>query len=836
MKTILAIDDQKNNLITIKALMDNHMPNCRVLTAMSGEEGITMALKELPDVILLDVIMPEMDGFETCRRLKKDELTKHIPVVMITAIRVDTESRIKGLNIGADAFLSKPIDTSEFIAQVNVMLRIKEAEDKLRAEKEDANENLNIRTQELLESENLLQTIFNDPNNFVGILGVDGSFIRANSAALTFIDSTNSKLQGMKFWETPWWTHSEELQEKLKSGIVRANKGEIIRFEANHINLIGKPLFVNFSIRPVRDSQKNIFRLIVEGNDITKRKRVEQIQKVLHNITNAVSTYNNVEKLIYLIKDELGTLIDTKNYYIALYDEETDSLTLPFMADEKDKYESFPAADTMTGYVIKTKKSLLATAAQQEELVKRGDIKFVGSRSKIWLGVPLILNTKVIGVLAVQSYTDENAYNQSDMEILEFISDQISISIDRTKSEQDLVLALEKATESDRLKSSFLATMSHELRTPLNSIIGFSDFITEDLSVEEIIDFVKTINESGLHLLNIVEDIFDITLIETGEIRIIKEDVKLQSVLNEVYEVIRVVQQKTKKENLDLNLLIHPQNKEILINTDASKLKQILINLLKNAVKFTSVGNIQYGFSVEKVVNQSMLKFFIKDTGIGIPQDKQDVIFHVFRQVEDTYTKSFGGAGVGLTISKKLIEFLGGKIWLESEEGKGTIFYFTLPYEGVELAEYTAESKIIEPEKGNLNDCKKKIVLIVEDDDSSYKYLNLVIEKLGYITHWAENGEVAVELCKKYGDIDLVLMDINMPVKNGYEATKEIKKLFPNLPIIAQTAYAMGGDMDKILEAGCDDYISKPIKRELLIEKIASIWKWENKFISQING
>ncbi len=821
MKTILAIDDQKNNLITIKALIENHMPNCKVLTAMSGEEGIAMALKELPDVILLDVIMPEMDGFEACRKLKKDELTKHIPVLMITAIRIDTESRIKGLNIGADAFLSKPIDTSEFVAQVNVMLRIKEAEDKLRIEKEDANENLNIRTQELLESENLLHTIFDDPNNFIGILEVDGSFIRANRAALTFIDSTNSKLKGMRFWETPWWRHSEELQEKLKSGIIKANKGEIVRFEANHIDTIGKPLFVNFSIRPVRDSQKNIFRLIVEGNDITKRKRIEQIQKVLHNITNAVSTYNNVEKLIYLIKDELGMLIDTKNYYIALYDETTDSLTLPFMADEKDKYESFPAKDTMTGLVIKTKKSILATAAQQEELVKKGKIKFVGSRSKIWLGVPLILNEKVIGVLAVQSYTDESAYDQSDVEILEFISDQISISIDRTKSEQDLVLALDKATESDRLKSSFLATMSHELRTPLNSIIGFSDLITEELTVDEIIDFVKTINESGHHLLNIVEDIFDITLIESGEIRFEKEDVNLYAIFNEVQELILCEQQKTKKENLSINLLVHPKNKDLIIKSDRDKIKQILVNLLKNALKFTSEGHIQYGFNVESNGLHPVLKFYIKDTGIGIPKDKQDFIFHVFRQVEDSYTKSFGGAGVGLSIAKKLIEFLGGKIWLESEEGMGTTFYFTIPYEEVVLVE---EDDRISINKQKQNEISQKIVLIVEDDESSYKYLNLLILRLGHITHWAKNGEQAIEFCKIHSDIDLVLMDINMPVMNGYESTKKIKKLLPDLPIIAQTAYAMGGDKDKILEVGCDDYISKPINKELLFEKIESVW------------
>ena len=275
MKKILAIDDQKNNLIAIEALLNNLMPDCKVLTALSGKEGIEIAGKEQPDTILLDIIMPQMDGYEVCKKLKKDELTKHIPVLMFSAIKTDTESRVKGLDVGADAFLQKPIDPAELTAQVNVMLRIKEAEDKLRAEKELLDEKVKEKTEELRESERQLQAIFDDPDTFIGILDLDGSLLRANKAALKFINSTNSELRGIKFWETPWWIHSKDLQEKLKSGIIKAGKGEIVRFEAEHYNNDGKQIFVDFTMRPVRNSQDKIYRFIVEGINISKRKQAE---------------------------------------------------------------------------------------------------------------------------------------------------------------------------------------------------------------------------------------------------------------------------------------------------------------------------------------------------------------------------------------------------------------------------------------------------------------------------------------------------------------------------------------------------------------------------------
>ncbi|NOY96888.1 MAG: GAF domain-containing protein, partial [Chlorobi bacterium] len=457
------------------------------------------------------------------------------------------------------------------------------------------------------------------------------------------------------------------------------------------------------------------------GYNITEQKQAEQIQKVLQNISNAVSTTDSLEKLISHIQKELGTIIDTTNFYVALYDHKTDTLSLPFFADEKNELTSLPAGKTLTKYVITTQKPLLATKERKKQLEESGDIEHFETDSEIWLGVPLKIKGEVTGVLAVQSYTNKSAYDESDMEMLESIARQISISINRKKTEQGLIKALEKATESDRLKSAFLATISHELRTPLNAIIGFSDIINEDLPIDDIIEFNKTINASGNHLLSIVKDLFDITLIESGEIKIVKEDFKLQTILNDVQNIIKAEQQKTNKGNIGLNMVIPPEGENLIINTDPSKLKQILINLLKNALKFTHEGphegHINYGYNIEVGHAKPVLKFYIEDTGIGIPKDKQGLIFDIFRQVEDSHTRIYGGTGIGLSISKKLAELLGGRIWLESEEGEGSTFYFEMP-----LDEFEGVSKPIIKKAGNNYSLKGKTILIVEDVKISFEF------------------------------------------------------------------------------------------------------------------
>jgi len=521
-----------------------------------------------------------------------------------------------------------------------------------------------------------------------------------------------------------------------------------------------------------------------------------------------------------LIQKQLGILIDTTNFYIALYDEKSDTLSLPFMSDEKDEFQSFPAGKTLTYYVIKTKKSFLATKKEYKMLEQAGEIDSFGSDSEIWLGVPLKIEGEVTGVLAVQSYTDENAYKASDVEMLEFVSDQISTLIDRKKAEEELKTALEKSKESDRLKSTFLSTMSHELRTPLNAIIGFSEIIDKNSEMEDVLDFCKTINKSGTNLLSLVEDIFDISLIESGEVKIKKNEFRINEFLEDIRKIIVNERNKENKQNIDIRFKYLKNDLEAY--TDKRKLNQILNNLLKNAIKFTNTGYIECGYSEEVINNVPLMKFYVKDTGIGIKKDKQDIIFDIFRQEDESHTRKYEGAGIGLSVAYKLTQLLGGKMWVESEENIGTTFYFTLLYTKNIIADTNQTPS--HSDKSNSN--SYKTVLVVEDVESNYLYIEALLKKLKIKIIWAKNGNEGINFCKENPKIDLVLMDILLPEINGYEATKQIKKFRPNLPIIAQTAFAMYGDSEKAFEAGCDDYIAKPIKKQLLLDLV-------NKYIEK---
>ncbi len=430
---------------------------------------------------------------------------------------------------------------------------------------------------------------------------------------------------------------------------------------------------------------------------------------------------------------------------------------------------------------------------------------------KVWHGE--FHNKKKNGELFWEAATIAPIFDKNG-EIINYLKVAEDIT-KRKNAEENLVVALEKATEADRLKSVFLATISHELRTPLNAIIGFSDLISEEWPIEEILDFTKTINISGKQLLNIVNDIFDITIIDSGKSVIKNQKTNLIENIKEVNKAIKIEQRLLKKDNLDINLIIPNNTSELLIITDPFKVKQILINLLKNALKFTKQGYISYGYEIEVKNSIPYIKFFIKDTGIGIRKDKQKSIFKIFTQIDDSITRSYGGVGIGLSISKKLAKLLDGDIWFESEEGVGSTFYFTIPY----LVDRATNNPNI-PKIDSNSILKDKTILIVEDDQDSYDFLKIVLEQSGIKIVLAKNGKESIAICKDNPNIDMVLMDINMQVMNGYIATREIKKLRPKLPIIAQTALAIIGDREKTLEAGCDDYISKPINKDKLMEMI----------------
>jgi PAS domain S-box-containing protein len=396
----------------------------------------------------------------------------------------------------------------------------------------------------------------------------------------------------------------------------------------------------------------------------------------------------------------------------------------------------------------------------------------------------------------------------------------IGIAIDiteRKKAFEELVSSKEKAEESDKLKSAFLTNISHELRTPLNAIIGFSRLIAQSGVDQDTITSSKIILNSGNHLLSLVEDILDISMIETGQFKTNYEIVQLASVLNEVRDIIKGEQIKDNKTGIEFVLNIDSSADDLTIKTDSKRLIQVLINLLRNALKFTNEGQVAFGCNRIIKDDKEFLKFFVQDTGIGIDKKYHEIIFNIFRQIDDTHTRKYGGTGIGLSIAKRIVEMFGGEIWVESEPGKGSIFYFTIP---LVLPKGELENKPINATNVNDFNFSGKTILIAEDEDSNFEYLRILLTKLNIRVLLAINGIDAIDQCKNDRSIDLVLMDIKMPLLNGYDATKEIKTLRPGLPIIAQTAYATVEDRAEALSAGCDDYISKPIKSGILSEII----------------
>jgi CheY-like chemotaxis protein len=354
--------------------------------------------------------------------------------------------------------------------------------------------------------------------------------------------------------------------------------------------------------------------------------------------------------------------------------------------------------------------------------------------------------------------------------------------------------------------------MSHEIRTPMNGILGFAELLKEpNLTSDEQQDFIQTIQISGARMLNTINNIVDVSKIESGLMKVDIQETNLNEKIEFTYKFF-----KPEVESKGLRFLFKNSlpAKKAIIKTDNEKVYGILTNLIKNAIKFTYEGSIEFGYEKKG----EYLEFFVKDTGVGIPEDQTELIFERFRQGSESLNRKYEGSGLGLSICKSYVEMLGGEIWVESEEGKGSIFYFSIPYNAVSEERRAIENVVfIEDKEVQI---KKLKILIVEDDEISYSLLTRVVQKISKEVLHAITGVQAIEACRNNSDLDLVLMDIRMPVMNGLEATQQIRQFNTDVIIIAQTAYGFSGDCEKALEAGCNDYLTKPINMTLLYELI----------------
>jgi PAS domain S-box-containing protein len=590
------------------------------------------------------------------------------------------------------------------------------------------------------------------------------------------------------------------------------------KVEHIHHDTNGRARTMQVYCYPVFGEDGNLLQVIEYAIDTTEQKEAERALKFELELSKALAEISIDTLSSPLSMDE--TTLAVHRHALALTGREI-GFTGALNTDRSVRYVLGDAESQLTGCPrIEELPDGMAEVwlASCKEPREEGEISLTdhvtGVTAKIY-SVPAIARGNVLGHIVL--YTGNDPLEPKVSEIIHRLANLYALALHNTHTAEELKAAKEKAEESDRLKSMFLSNMSHDIRTPMNAIVGFSEMLQDpDLTRDERNRFLDIIINSGDALLRLINDIIDISKIEAGQLKIIKSDFSLNEMLSDLFLSFSEEISRIKLDDIKLVLSRQHSEKDYMLHSDLVRIIQIFSNLLGNALKFTDKGCIEFGYTIP---DPRVFRFFVKDTGIGIPTDKTDLIFERFGQIEETQERNKGGTGLGLTISKSLAELLGGSMWVESEVGLGTTFYFTLPLGSGVPANMPSADGMMELVNTSI-DWSDKLVLVAEDVDSNYFLIQTILNKTGVKLLRAKNGQEAHEMCRNNYDIDLVLMDIQMPVMSGYDATREIKKIRPSLPVIAQTAYAMSGEKEKTMEAGCDDYIPKPLKKRELIMKI----------------
>jgi len=651
----------------------------------------------------------------------------------------------------------------------------------------------------LKESEERFRTLFE--NSTIGIYRTtpDGQILLANPTLIKLLGySSFEGLAGRNLAEDGF----EPSYERTHFMDIIKREGEVKGLESAWTRMDGTTLFISESARGINDKEGKIIYYDGIIEDITLRKQAEEmlrkseqmLQMVLDNFPGVVFWKDRHSNYLGCNQSfATGAGLNSPAEIVGKTD-----LNLPWASTEAISYRK----DDLD--VMESGKGRLHIVEMQHQ--SDGQVIWFDT-SKFALRDSL---GQVIGVIGVSN--DISILKMAEQELINTNKELAFQNTEKEKQAIELIIAKEKAEESDRLKSAFLTNMSHEIRTPMNGILVFAELLKEpNLSSDDQQDFIQTIQISGERMLNTINSIVDISKIESG---LMKVDIKETNINEKIEFAYKFFKPEVEIKGLQFLFKNGLPTKEAIIKTDDEKVYGMLINLIKNAIKFTNVGSIEFGYEKKG----EYLEFFVKDSGIGIPENQKEMIFERFRQGSESYNRGYEGSGLGLSIAKYYVEMLGGKIWVESEEGLGSIFYFTIPYNAV--SEEKTAIKNVTIEKDKEVQLKNLKILIVEDDEVSYSGLTRTLQKISKEVLHAITGVQAVEACRNNPDLDLVLMDIRMPNMDGNEATRQIRQFNKDVIIIAQTAFAFAGDREKAIKAGCNDYISKPIKSTLLYELI----------------
>jgi PAS domain S-box-containing protein len=769
---VLYIEHNAADVDFTKRYITRYAPYIRLKNVHTGEE----ALKIIPEkqdfperwkyhVVLMDYRLPGITALEIIKEIRL-ERKLDIPIIIVTG-HGNEEVAVQALKVGASEYLVK---RENYLTRLPSLIS-------------GAYEHCELKRKQkaLEENEAKYRLLAENSGDMIFTLDFDLNY--------TYVSPAIKALRG--------YTPEEVMQKKISDAltpsslkIVKSTFDIVLpKIKSGDISL--KPMVVELEMYK-KDGSTAWFEVKASVSTDSQGKP-NGILGVSRDVSKRKAFQDELRKLSRAVTQSLDSIVITDK-------------------DGKIEYIN-PKFTQLTGYkldeVFGENPRILNSGEQPKSYYK--ELWDTILARKDWYGE--FRNKKKNGELYWESASISSLVNDEG-EVTHFVAVKEDIT-EKKKIMDDLIEAKEKAEESDRLKSAFLANMSHEIRTPMNGILGFTDLLLNpDLTSEEIDSFIKIIHQSGQRLLNTVTDIVEISKIEAGIVQIVQKETDVNE---RIEELVRFFKPEAEKKGLQLILNeLLPESAKKLI-TDQNKLDSILTNLIKNAIKYTNSGTINMGCRT----NDNEIEFYVKDTGIGIPSDRQNAIFVRFMQADITDTRVFEGSGLGLAIAKSHVEMLGGKIWVQSEEGLGSTFYFTLPFNinENEKAFLLKESK---SENDNNKVLPAKIglkLLIAENDEPSRNYISIIVKDFSIEILEATTGVEAIEICRNTKDIDLILMDIQMPDMNGYDATREIRKFNTNVVVIAQTAFALSGDREKAIEAGCNDYISKPIKK-IELEKI----------------